>query len=125
MNRNDFRSAYDKIVLPEDVRAEMKKKLLEQVSERDSASGGAENGGAGQAREIRLQPRKRSAGRIVAGAGSGQNEQEHADEYADITSHSLSLVFIMLRTVIFEIPQATAPKAASTAARSPGRNSTG
>lgn len=25
MNRNDFRSAYDKIVLPEDVRAEMKK----------------------------------------------------------------------------------------------------
>ena len=35
MNRNDFRSAYDKIVLPEDVRAEMKKKLLEQVSERD------------------------------------------------------------------------------------------
>ena len=45
MNRNDFRSAYDKIVLPEDVRAEMKKKLLEQVSERDSASGGAENGG--------------------------------------------------------------------------------
>lgn len=70
MNRNDFRSAYDKIVLPEDVRAEMKKKLLEQVSERDSASGGAENGGSGQAREIRLQPRKRSAGRIVAVAGS-------------------------------------------------------
>ena len=62
---------------------------------------------------------------LVAGAGSGQNEQEHAEGYADNTFHSLTLDFIMLRTVIFEITQATAPKAASTAARSPGRNSTG
>lgn len=65
MNRNDFRSAYDKIVLPEDVKSEMKKKLLAQMPEKGSAQ--QENSGDFfPATEIKLEPKKRNTGRVVA-----------------------------------------------------------
>lgn len=65
MNRNDFRSAYDKIVLPEDVKSEMKKKLLAQMSKNENVQqDSAEN--FYPATEIKLEPRKHNTGRIVA-----------------------------------------------------------
>lgn len=70
MNRNDFRSAYDKIVLPEDAKAEMKKKLLAQLNEQDQTRGGADDLGSHHAREIKLEPRKRHTGRNAAIAGT-------------------------------------------------------
>ena len=69
MNKNDFRTAYDKIVLPEDVKAEMKKKLLAQMAE-NKASDNAGEAEFHPAAEIRIEPKKRHTGRAVAIAGS-------------------------------------------------------
>lgn len=69
MNKNDFRTAYDKIVLPEDVKAEMKKKLLARMAE-NKASDSADEAEFHPAAEIRIEPKKRHTGRTVAIAGS-------------------------------------------------------
>lgn len=70
MNRHDFRSAYDKIVLPESAKAEMKKKLLalsaDRKAERDTEYGGEFY----PAKEYRPQPKKRHTGRNAAIVGS-------------------------------------------------------
>lgn len=69
MNKNDFRSAYDKIALPEDVKSEMKKKLMAQMSEnKTTAADDAE--AFYPATEIKLEPRKHNTGRIAAVVGS-------------------------------------------------------
>ena len=69
MNKNDFRTAYDKIVLPEDVKAEMKKKLLAQMAE-NKASDNADEAEFHPAAEIRIEPKKRQSGGAVGIAGS-------------------------------------------------------
>lgn len=68
MNRNDFRSAYDKLTLPEDVKADMKKKLLEQMADDISADG--YNSDTHQAREMKFEPGKRHTARTAAIAGT-------------------------------------------------------
>lgn len=70
MNRHDFRSAYDKIVLPESAKAEMKKKLLELAAGRKAERDTEDGGEFYPAKEYRSEPKKRHTGRNAAIVGS-------------------------------------------------------
>lgn len=61
MNKNDFRSAYNKIALPEEVRAEMREKLLAQFGDESKAESAAAGSGFAPATEIKL-PQKKKTG---------------------------------------------------------------
>ena len=70
MNKREFKSAYDKITLSDESRAEMKKKLMEAMEQKSSAGSFDDDGALHSTREIKLAPRKRSAGKTAAIAGS-------------------------------------------------------
>lgn len=70
MNRKDFKSAYDKITLSDECRAEMKNKLMAAMEQKNSSGEFEDDGLLHSTQEIKLAPRKRSAGKTAAIAGS-------------------------------------------------------
>lgn len=70
MNRNDFKSAYDKITLSDECRADMKNRLMAAMEHKDAADSFDDDALVQTTQEIKLAPRKRSAGRTAAIAGS-------------------------------------------------------
>lgn len=76
MNKNEFKSAYNKISLPDDVREKMKARLMEKLDgenteKRDSALHFSDEELLQTTQEIKLSPRKRpSAARMAAIIGS-------------------------------------------------------
>lgn len=61
MNRKDFKSAYDKITLSDECRAEMKNKLMAAMEQKNSSGEFEDDGLLHSTQEIKLAPRKRSA----------------------------------------------------------------
>ena len=70
MNRKDFKSAYDKITLSDECRAEMKNKLMAAMEQKNFSGEFEDDGLLHSTQEIKLAPRKRSAGKTAAIAGS-------------------------------------------------------
>lgn len=70
MNRKDFKSAYDKITLSDECRAEMKNKLMAAMEQKNSSGEFEDDGLLHSTQEIKLAPRKSSAGKTAAIAGS-------------------------------------------------------
>ena len=64
MNRKDFKSAYDKITLSDECRAEMKNKLMAAMEQKNSSGEFEDDGLLHSTQEIKLAPRKRSAGNM-------------------------------------------------------------
>ena len=70
MNRNDFKSAYDKITLSDECRADMRNRLMAAMEHKDAADSFDDDALVQTTQEIKLAPRKRSAGKTAAIAGS-------------------------------------------------------
>lgn len=70
MNRKDFHSAYDKITLSDECRAEMKKKLMAAMEQKKSDMDFTDDEMLHTTQEIKIAPRKRSAGKTAAIVGS-------------------------------------------------------
>lgn len=70
MNRDTFRSAYDKIALSDECKSEMKAKLLEQMSISDGADSFTDSSEYHRAQEIKITPRKKKPLKTALIAGS-------------------------------------------------------
>lgn len=73
MNRKDFKSAYNKITLSDECRADMKKKLLaamDEMEQKGTSADFTDDGLLHTTQEIKIAPRKRSAGKTAAIVGS-------------------------------------------------------